>query len=397
MNILIISCVFPPEPVVSAKLSYDLATKLAENGNQVSVISPKPTRPLNFNFISSGIKTAFKHEIMDSFTSPKSDILGRMRESYSFGKKCSNYIKYNRHGIDTIYINSWPLFSQYLIIKTAKKYNIPTVVHVQDIYPESISNKLKIGGSLLQKTFQPMDRYILKNANKIICISENMKMHLSQTRKLPASKFQIVSNWQDEDSFIDYKNNKSVENQAKDGFSFMYLGNNGPVAGVDFLIKSFAKAAIENSQLIIAGSGSRTDACIELAKDLGINNVVFIPVPDGKVPEIQAQADVMLLPVKKGGAMSSIPSKLPAYMLSAKPIIGSLDLKSDTANAIKEANCGIVIEPENEDYLVGAMREIRNFEKNKLIEMGENGFSYAMSNFSKSYNLKKIVNLITEI
>ena len=84
MNILIISCVFPPEPVVSAKLSFDLATKLTENGNQVSVISPKPTRPLNFNFISSEIKPEFKHEIMDSFTSPESDILGRMRESYIF-------------------------------------------------------------------------------------------------------------------------------------------------------------------------------------------------------------------------------------------------------------------------------------------------------------------------
>jgi glycosyltransferase involved in cell wall biosynthesis len=397
MNILIISCVFPPEPVVSAKLSYDLATKLTHNGNQVSVISPKPTRPLNFKFKSREIKSAFKHEIMNSFTSPKSYIIGRMRESYSFGKKCSNYIKNNHHRIDTIYINSWPLFSQYLIIKTAKKYNIPTVVHVQDIYPESISNKLKIGGPLLQKIFQPIDKYILANANKIICISENMKMHLSKTRKLLASKFQIVSNWQDEDSFIDYKENKSMEDQAKGGFSFMYLGNNGPVAGVDFLIKSFEKAAIENSQLIIAGSGSRTDACKKLVKDLGINNVVFIPVPDGKVPEVQAQADVMLLPVKTGGAMSSIPSKLPAYMLSAKPIIGSLDLKSDTANAIVEAKCGIVVEPENEDYLVGAMREIRNFDKNKLIEMGENGFSYAMRNFSKSYNLEKIVNIITEI
>ena len=250
---------------------------------------------------------------------------------------------------------------------------------------------------MLQKTFQPIDRYILKNANKIICISENMKMHLSQTRKLPASKFQIVSNWQDEGSFIEYKKNTSVHDHAKEGFSFMYLGNNGPVAGVDFLIKSFAKAAIENSRLIIAGSGSRTDACKELAKDLGLDNVFFVPVPDGKVPEVQAKADVMLLPVNKGGAMSSIPSKLPAYMLSAKPIIGSLDLKSDTANAIVAANCGIVIEPEKEDYLVGAMREIRYFDKNKLIEMGENGFSYAMSNFSKSYNLKQIVNIITGI
>ena len=39
----------------------------------------------------------------------------------------------------------------------------------------------------------------------------------------------------------------------------MYLGNNGPVAGVEFLIESFFKANIFNSKLIIAGSGSKTN------------------------------------------------------------------------------------------------------------------------------------------
>ena len=292
------------------------------------------------------------------------------------------------------YILIPPLFSQYLIIKTAKKYNIPTVVHVQDVYPESISNKLKIGGSLLQKTFQPMDRYILKNANKIICISENMKMHLSQTRKLPASKFQIVSNWQDEESFITFKNNNLTANNDEMPFTFMYLGNNGPVAGVEFLIQSFVDANIKNSQLIVAGGGSRTEACKKLADRLGATNVKFILVPDGKVPEIQSKADVMLLPVKKGGAMSSIPSKLPAYMFSAKPIIGSLDEISDTAKAIIDADCGIVVSPENKNELITAMRNISVWAKSVLEEKGENGFNYAMKYFSRSRNLEKLIRIV---
>lgn len=48
-NILIISAVFSPEPVVSAKLSEDIANELGLS-NEVTVIAPKPTRPLGFKF-----------------------------------------------------------------------------------------------------------------------------------------------------------------------------------------------------------------------------------------------------------------------------------------------------------------------------------------------------------
>ena len=48
-KILIISCVFPPEPVVSAQMSLDIAEALSKN-NDVTVISPRPTRPMDFKF-----------------------------------------------------------------------------------------------------------------------------------------------------------------------------------------------------------------------------------------------------------------------------------------------------------------------------------------------------------
>lgn len=397
MNILIISSVFPPEPIVSAKLSFDIATDLSRKGNFVTVISPKPSRPYNFIFDQREVENKFNHIVLDSYTCPQSKILGRLRESYSFGKKCAKYIRNNKNKIDKIYVNSWPLFSQYYIVKEAKKLKIPCFMHIQDIYPESFTNKLTIGGNFIQKLFQPIDKYILQNASNVICISENMKKHLSNTRKLPFSKFQIVINWQDEESFIEYNKNLSEVIKFNEPFTFMYLGNNGPVAGVEFLIQTFVKADIDNSQLIIAGSGSRTEACKELAKNLGASNVKFISVPDGKVPATQAKADVMLLPVKRGGAMSSIPSKLPAYMFSEKPIIGSLDQESDTAKAIIEANCGIVVEPEIESELIKAMKEIMGWDRSQIDEKGKNGFKYAMENFSKSSNLKKIVNIITTI
>lgn len=395
-NILIISCVFPPEPVVSAQLSYDIAIELAKNNN-VTVLSPKPTRPQDFQFVTAYKEYPFKHIVLPSYTHPKSEVLGRMKESYSFGKKCTQFIRENKDSIDVIYINSWPLFSQSFILKAAKKYNIKTVIHIQDIYPESLVNKLPLGKSFIQSILLPIDRSILKTADKILCISDNMLDILSSTREIAKSKFTTVTNWQNEERFIAFQNSQKHNVEKEKPFTFMYLGNNGPVAGVEFLIESFVMANIANTQLTIAGSGSKTEDCRTLANNVGAKNIHFLPVPDGEVPAIQDMADVMVLPVKKGAAMSSIPSKLPAYMFSKKPIIGSLDLLSDTAKAIIDANAGLVVEPEDKEKLASAMREISGWSTEKAKEIGQNGFDYSMIHFSKRENLRKVIDVILNI
>ena len=395
-KILIISCVFPPEPVVSAQLSVDIAEGLSKN-NVVTVLSPKPTRPLNFKFNSHFERMDFKHIVVDSYTCPESKFLGRLRESYSFGKACQKYILKNHKNIDIIYQNSWPLFSQRYIIKAAKKFGIPVLTHVQDIYPESLLNKLPAAKTIFKNLLLPIDKHNLEYSKKVLCISENMKNTLMESRKLPESKFEIVVNWQNEENFINYHTSKKDQQSQHDEiFTLMYLGNNGPVAGVDFLIETFVKANLKNARLIIAGSGSKTEDCKKLAKQLNAKNIEFIPVPEGKVPEIQDIADVMLLPVKKNSAYSSIPSKLPAYMFSKKPIIGSLDLDSDTAKAIVNANAGIVVEPENEEKLIEAMQQLSKWDKGKLLQNGENGFNYAMEHLSKKINLNKVVQVIMD-
>lgn len=393
-NILIISAVFPPEPVVSAQLSFDIAMDLSKH-NQVTVLAPEPTRPESFQFNKWFSNTLPFYLIrLNSFTCPKSKLLGRMRESYSFGKHAAKYIEENKGSIDVIYMNSWPLFSQYLIVKVAKKYKIKIITHIQDIYPESLVTKIPVFKNIVLKILLPIDKYILKNSNKILCISENMLHTLSSKRHIPREKFAIVANWQNEDTFVNFHNSNLTNVRNNNVFTFMYLGNNGPVAGIEYLIEAFFSAKIPNSRLIIAGSGSKTEDCKNLANRLYAENIEFTAVPDGKVPEVQSIADVLLLPVKTGAAMSSIPSKLPAYMFSKKPIIGSLDLESDTANAIRKAECGIVVRPENKDEFSAALKEISRWQVPQLISAGEKGFNYAIQHFSKQSNLKKVVDLI---
>lgn len=395
MKILIVTAVFSPEPVVSAKLSEDLANELSKT-NKVSVISPKPTRPYGFKLIKKNINKSYSHIKLNSYTCPESNFYGRIKESYSFGLACAKYIKENRNNIDVIYMNSWPIFAQYLTVKTAYKYNIPITTHIQDVYPESLGTKIPIFGVIFNFIFRPIDKVILEKSKKVVAISKKMKKYLANSRQISLDKIIVVQNWQDEEAFINYKEIRDNNFTDQRLFTFMYMGNIGPVAGIDLLIDSFSKANLEKCRLLIAGSGSKRNELENLVSLKKIKRVNFIDVPDGMVPEIQASADVMLLPIKKGAASSSIPSKLPAYMFSKKPIIASVDIDSDSARAINDARAGWVIEPENIDMLIDVMREAYLTKKSELELKGENGFNFAIKNLSKKNNLKQLVMAILE-
>ncbi len=395
--ILVISAVFPPEPIVSASITYDLVCALSET-LKVRVLTPMPSRPFGFAFNNEHSENEkFEHIIVSSYTCSKSSLSGRMRESYSFGNYAARHIREIHRDVELIYVNAWPLLAQHLIVKEANKYGIPSVLHADDIYPESLSNKIPIFGNLIRLMLLPLDRAVLKKVSEIIAVSDNMKNTFIHTRGISAGKISIIQNWQNENEFIRYSNSRGsfpYDQSENKPFTFMYLGNIGPVAGVEFIIKSFGQANLNGAALIIAGTGSMKEECVRLASRYSHANIRFRDVPPGKVPEIQAQADVMLLPVKRGAAMSSIPSKLPAYLFSKKPVIACVENNSDTACAILNANCGWIVPPEDIDQLVRTLRFVCCISRKELLDYGMKGFVYAMENFSRKNNLQKMINLL---
>jgi len=389
-NILIVSCVFPPEPVVSANLSYDIADSLSEKHN-VTVLSPLPTRPYGIQINNlNAMKNEFRHITLDSFVCPQSKIIGRFKESWSFGRKTASYIKANYEKIDVIYANTWPLFAQYFLVRIAIKYNIPLVLHVQDIYPDSFVKKLpKILGEIVYQILLPIDKYILHKSSKIVGISPYMISHLSKSRNISISKFQLIRNWQNDSIF-----NTTFDVSKNSLFTFMYLGSISPSAGLDIIIKAFSKASLQDSVLRIVGSGSKKEDCINLAKELNCKNIIFEEALPEDVPMLQSQADVLLLPLLKGISKTASPSKMTAYFLSGKPIIACVENDSDTADCIQQAQCGFIIEPEDISSLIDGFRQACSLTHDERIQMGENAKRFAKSSLSRSINLNRITEII---
>lgn len=390
--ILIVTAIFPPEPVVSANLSFDIARRLS-NSNKVVVISPKPTRPMGMQFSPVQTPNKFEHVILDSYTFPKSELIGRMKESYSFGKETAKFIEANKNRIKVIYANTWPLFGQFFLIKAAKKYNIPVVLHVQDVYPDSITKKITgIAGKIIFSALLPLDKYILKNSRKVIGISQDMIDYLKSSRKIKEDKFVFIRNWQNDEIFM-----QEFDANTNKDFTFMFLGNISASAGVEVLIQAFHKAAIENSKLVIAGSGADKEKCMQLAKQLKNDNVVFCEARQEEVSRLQSQANVLLLPLKKGISLTATPSKLTAYMFSAKPVLACVEKESDTAKIIDDCKGGLISEPENIEQLAATMQQISKLSQVALKKMGDNSRLFAAEHLSKKVNLEKLAVVIESI
>lgn len=395
-KILLVSAVFPPEMVTSALMNYDLAVELAKEYD-VTVLRPFPTRPLGVKFDSTDVENdSFKTILINSYTHPQSEFFGRFRESNDFGNKSVEYIENHHNDIDFIYNDGWQLFSLYKVVKVAKKYGIPYMVPIQDIYPECLfTNKKfpKIVSSIITRLLLSVDKYYLKNATSVRTISKEMADYLSSTRKINRDKFLVVNNWQnDEDFLIDYPKRKN------DGrIIFGYVGSINSHANVELIIKAFSKANIENSELRIYGGGNKKDSCLDLVKSLGSSNIKLDMVSRKDVAYVQSQVDVLILALPAGNGNLCLPSKMTSYMLSGKAILASVDSDSATARYIRDAKCGLSVAPDDIETLKDGFSSFSRMSKSVIEELGENALSYSTKHLKRSVCITAVINEIKHI
>jgi glycosyltransferase involved in cell wall biosynthesis len=410
MNIIIVSCVAPPETIVAGRVNYDIAVHQILLGNDVILISPKPSRPIGiFNKITAFdkiTKEGFRHIYIDSFIYPKKGFWGRTLESISFGYKSAKIINDYNLKADIIYCMPWPFLGQYLFLKKLKKKATKIIMNVQDLYPESFIDKFKNRKirSILN-LLKNIDKKIAKKSDHLTVVSKSIRDIYLNHRGIDKDKISIIENWQDEIPFIIGSKLSKKQILEKYGligidnkFIFLYFGNIGPVAGLEEMISDLALNNLNpNFVILIAGSGTSKEKCELLVKKHQLENIFFVNPGIGieSVVELQSISNVLLLPIKKGLAQSSIPSKLIAYMFSAKPILSSADLDSFTANAILDSNSGWVI-LETEKWH-SKMNGISIIDKSYLLQLGQNARNYSLENYSKSIGLQKINSLFNKI
>jgi lipopolysaccharide/colanic/teichoic acid biosynthesis glycosyltransferase/glycosyltransferase involved in cell wall biosynthesis/ribosomal protein S18 acetylase RimI-like enzyme len=336
---------------------------------------------------------------LDTYRCPASRLVGRARESWDFGRHATRWMSGTGKGrFDVVYANVWPLFGPHHLVRAAQALGLPLVMHVQDVYPESLATKLPpwlygLGSPVLKA----WDRAIARRCAAVVLLSDRIGRAYARSRGIEG-KVQVVRNWFDTTPFELTYDRADVCREydvPPDRFTFMFLGNLSALSALDTAIRAFASIADETRQFVIVGEGSLKAYCLALVRALNLGNVLFRSEPDAaKVARVQAMADVLVLPTRKGAAVSSTPSKCIAYMLSAKPILAAVDADSDTADDLARGGCGWVVPPEDVQGISAAMRTALSTPPAERAAMGAHGRAYALATFGRDTCVERLVSAV---
>jgi colanic acid biosynthesis glycosyl transferase WcaI len=114
--------------------------------------------------------------------------------------------------------------------------------------------------------------------------------------------------------------------------------------------------SVPDIQFLMVGNGAGRQSAENYVSNLGLSNVRFLPYqPQSDIPAMYGAADVCLVPLRKGFAAESVPSKLFSIMAAARPAIASVDESSETATLLSRSGGGLTVPPESSRALADAI------------------------------------------
>lgn len=274
-------------------------------------------------------------------------------------------------------------YSSFWAVKAAKMKGIKVVAMLQDVWPDNaVQSHLISEGSFLYKYFEMWQKSVYKNADKLICISDDMKDFIV-SKGVDADKIEVIYNWGYSDDVVDipWEENEFVKKYdlSRDKFYAIYAGNIGKMQNVEIVVNAAKELQDrEDIQFLIIGDGAKRETIAEMAA--GLKNVRMLPMqPSELATHIYSAAGVNIIPLVAGGTKTAMPSKTGVVLSCGQPVIFTFGDDSYFSRTVQDSGTGYSVAPDNYNEL-----------KNKICEMTkikpEKNYKLFLSMFTRHKN-----------
>lgn len=375
MKLGIISQWFAPEETT---LPNSLAKSSVLCGDEVVVLTAFPSYPHGVIYegyfqrprYSENVDGALVHRVQ-SFLSHDANPVNRIRSFISFALASiqrSHVLRQN----DVNYVYGTPMTAAWAAWWARIRYGVPYVLHVQDLWPESVTSSGMMGSGPTIKIMDFLISLMLKPlyaaASEVVAIAPTMAQTLV-SRGVSIDKVSTVLNW-----------DSDVHSIAKDApratgapLRFVYAGNLGVMQDIESIVRAAALVQdCPDIEFHIYGSGVSEESLKRLAQALELRNITFHGrVSKTAMGDIYNSSDFQFVTLKDRPLFRmTIPSKFQAALANGVPVITTV--QGDLADLCVTENVGMAALPEDPASLANAVRAAAQLTIDKRSQMISN-------------------------
>jgi len=403
MRIMFLTHYFPPEIGAPQARMFELAKRLDEIGDEVTVVTAFPNYPTGV--IQEGYRDRFAmEERMDGvrvvrrwvFATPNSGFFKRILNWLSFVVTSLTTLR-QVGPLDVIFVQSPPLPIGIATLAFSRLKRAPFVFNVSDIWPQSAVELGMLRSKFAIRLAEMLEMHIYRRASRVTVPTPGMLERLA-SRRVPREKLVLLTNGVDTAAYQPQPPDENLAAQlGLNGHKvFLYAGTHGLSQGLDVILEA-AKLTHDSDVLyVLAGEGADKAALVAKARSQGITNVRFLPnQPKSSMPALLNLAYAGIISLKPLDLFrSALPSKMFESMAVGQPLVAAL--WGEGADLVTAAGCGLVTEPGNAAQLREAVEALAaNPERAKA--MGRKGREYVDEHFNRRKIAQRLHDLLAEV
>ena len=382
---------FYPDTIVPGHLLSELAEELVRLGCEVEIFAGRPTcnekrksetRPPASH---GGISV---HRVWNTRFN-RNTLAGRALNTATFAIPLFLRMLFREKRTPWLIVTEPPFLGVFgWIFK--KIFRVPFIILLHDIFPD-IAVRLGYFSekSSMTRFWDGLNKRVLAGADHIVVIGRKMKSLIEE--RLPEAqldKIEYIPNWADGDLItpapVD-QNGIISDLGLEKKFVVQYSGNMGLIHDVETIILAADVLRKEDVHFLFIGSGAKKDKIEKMARELGLENVSFLPFqPREKLGESLTACHVGLVALEKPIQGLAVPSKFYGILAAGRPIIALMSSESEIGWAIRQFECGIASDQKDVGGLVKAIRLLKN-DRTLLARMGMN----ARKAFDENYTIEE--------
>lgn len=273
------------------------------------------------------------------------------------------------HNIDSIVTTSPPHSTQLIGLELKRMFNLHWLADLRDPWTEIYYNQELFRTSFAKKKDYKLEQLCLKNADKIVVVSEDIKRHFGANRKEILEKIHVIPNGFDEADFLKVKSEElrvksEVESEVESGklrdesFKYKmisYVGNLGEQYPVQGFLEAFSEIVKKDSDWKLNFVGNCHNGVETLVEKLNLSkSVVFVPyVNHSEAIDFMIKARILLLIIPEiENNKGILTGKLFEYLATGNPILNIGPKNGDAASILKENAVSVTFNPNEKQEII---------------------------------------------